>query len=132
MTHTSLRGFVLGIFALAVVSGGCQVKDSERCDSTSYYEGGFCWPNSRRADAGAAGSAADAGPAFGTVCKDHPECQGEVVNACLVPDGQTMGVCSAIACDQKPDLCPAGWNCCDLARLRPGAPFACVPLPACP
>jgi hypothetical protein len=68
---------------------------------------------------------------FGATCKDHIDCMG-ASSACLVQPGQTMGFCSAIDCDKMPGICPMSWTCCDLSKIRPGSPWGCIPLPACP
>lgn len=99
------------------------------CDVGDQLVDGVCRAETQKPTSdGGTGVAAST---FGSTCKDHPECTGEV-NICLVPDGQVSGVCSVSGCDQKPSLCPQSWKCCDLARVRAGAPWGCVPLPSCP
>jgi hypothetical protein len=127
------------IFAAVLVVLAAACKVDQPCDSRSVYENRTCRPLPPDAgEGGEAGSASDAvtgdlggGAPFGATCTEHAHCTG-TTNACLIPPGDTMGFCSYVECDKRPGVCPAMWNCCDLSRLSPGAPYGCIPLPACP
>lgn len=122
-TARQLVRALLPLLTLAAVALGACTED-DRCDSRTMFVDGVCRP---RADGGGATSAT-----FGMTCRRHEECAGPVVDVCLVPDGSESGVCSATGCDTKKDLCPVGWGCCDLAKIRPGSPWGCVPNGLCP
>lgn len=104
---------------------GLACQPHERCDPGYVEVEGQCVP--APADAGST----DGGVGFGSTCTDginHSECQSATTNVCLIPPGQTQGVCSAINCNTDPTVvCPGGWSCYDLSVFQPGAPYGCVP-----
>ena len=84
------------------------------------------------ADSGGASTANGGGPSqeveFGGLCTAHTDCGGDS-NYCATPPGEPA-YCTISGCDATPDICPAGFQCFDLAQFVPGEPFICLKAPS--
>jgi hypothetical protein len=63
---------------------------------------------------------------FGDACADSADCLC-LTNYCAIASGEAMGSCTRSGCSEDPSVCPAGFQCMDLASSDLTLLSICVP-----
>ncbi len=98
------------------------------CDPDQHDDGHVCVtivPDAApRPDADGDAGVVNQAAGLGTACGSEEDC-GESAGFCALAPGAAEGYCTPTGCAASPDLCPSGWHCKDLSKIKPELPSIC-------